>query len=261
MSDYVGSIPLPIPVEANTKTDPTLEPTLTTLSAFLKASLNRQLAHAYKRVEAGTEGFVKVTHVHDPGDGKGLALNRGDLPALYICRETVLRSWWYTIDWRMRESVITVLWLPWTDPAQDRRKVVHAFLGPFDAALDVAVELGRDTAYKVRGDNEANAATQGSLIYTPLPGIFRLEKQRAERVIVEVSDAEGKPGVPLQYPGLQATFSLWERFDRDLAARYAELVGLDLTESLYTDPDDPLAWVSPGETLSMRDDFIPPEEE
>lgn len=260
MSDLnYGSIPLPVQVTPSSKEDPVLDPTLDLLGAYLKGALNRQLGPAWKRIENPKLSFVQSVHTHDPQWGKGLALNRNDLPALYVWREKVEREWWYTVDWRMRASQLHVLWLPWTDPQQERKKVVHALFGPFTAAVDAAVELGRDLGYVVRGDADTKAVTEGSLIYVAPPGIFRLQTGGCQRATVEVRDVEGNPGVPLQYDAFLVTLELWERLDLDLAARYALLAGVDVEEELLQSAEDtnPLPYINAGEDFTWSSNFDP----
>lgn len=199
-SPQFGALELPAPL-SNGDSTTAGDPCLDVLLAFASAVLRYGAGDVHGTVSPGTGDVVKVTRAHNPGH---VVLNEKDFPALYAWR---LRGDVETIadDYDIETSVLSLLWvfpLAQADWQARRNPMVNAL----SKALTAALRRGRHPSWVMSGDTEAQAARNGSFLWS-WAGLWSVR-----RLSWKVQDLVAqKAGVETTYPALQWEITVEER--------------------------------------------------
>lgn len=222
MSDTYGGISFPVArrgVDASVS-DPLLDVTL----EYFQAVLNDKLKAAWQSVAPGTLP-VKTISANDPEE---VDFNIKNLPTLYAWRsgggdapaEQIAEDIFF-----MRDQIQ----LFWVFPPA--RQAFRAFREQISAGaakiIHAAIEQGRDPAWKVRGDTDTLAVSQGS-VFARYAGWSEMRFKKWDDRMMNVEMADGSP--KKSYPAMHMSLDVVEEFIEDITKpQYANLAtgGLD----------------------------------
>lgn len=225
-------LPIPVPSAAETPADPLLD----VLLDFCRAVINARGGASWKAIvpQMASEP-IKTTLAHNPAlDGISAAW----LPALFIQRTRVGPSTWLAQDYWVRDSTLTLWWVPPRLQSMEMRGRVRAWgSNALHSILDAIVDPeARNPAWVVPQDTDPVAQQRGSLIWRYL-NVWELETLDAQWVDIKLrASTEGMPPFTpdMVFPALQLTIYVRERNEGSPANEYDELGGLDGLEQQDT---------------------------
>lgn len=221
--------PLQIPVPAASPAETPGDPLLDVLGEFARAVVNADAGEAWHAV-APSDTQLPVEHVYtfDPRVG---GLSEAWLPALFVWRSSMQRSVWLAHDYWIRESEVTMMWVPPRAAKQTDRARRASFLNVIQTVLDAAVDpTARHPAWVVPHDTDPRAATDGSLLWRYLR-VWELDATRSEWTTLTLdTDRAGlsmHSVTPVSYPAIVTRMLVRERNVDDVSARMDELDGVE----------------------------------
>jgi hypothetical protein len=170
--------------------------------------LNAHGAEAWATVFAASPPVRRI-FAHDPAEH---CFSEADLPALYLWRSSAESFEQLAEDWHIKRGILTLLWVfPQATQHPQRRRI--PFLNGFASLLHVAVERGRDPAWRVPGDPDPTAAARGS-VWPRWAGFFELALGRCKPAKLALTGAPPR----VSYAAIEMQLHVAEHWQRDLAA-------------------------------------------
>jgi hypothetical protein len=163
VSDTFGLLEVPLStLEAETAVG---DPLLDVVLSFVQAVVNAKTKAVWRAVCAyptgGTSEPLPISFVlpHCPTTE---SFNTNTLPALYAWRlHPHAATTKYTQEWLIRESSISLLWVP-PRATQEQARLREPFRNAVASVMAWAFERGRDPSWKVQDDTYYQAQTYGS---------------------------------------------------------------------------------------------------
>lgn len=205
----IGSMPVPVPEEGQTDSDPIGDPGLGLIVAYVAAVLNARAGAAWESVAKGRalpgQGPLVVhTFTHDPNEEE---FNPTHTPALFAWRQDG-QGEQIAADYHVHASTLVLQWVPvaeWQHLLARR----HPFMGAIGKIVDGALYLGRDPAWTMLGDTDPKSATQGSFLHD-VAGIWRIGRVSWKRVTLDIPKGDGVA----RYPTLRFEVAMEELLER-----------------------------------------------
>lgn len=227
MADSFGAVRVPLVAPATGEA--VGDPMLTVLLAFLKAFLQTDGGATAAWNASGiapTLPVVKTVNANDPSKTDQV-FNTNDLGALYLWRAgggDGSKFEWMAEDWRVEETKLKLLWIP---PMVKREisNVRNNIFNGIAKAIDIAIERGRTPSYRIAGDPDPAAATQGSVFYDAA-GLMFIELSGQKDAEITVINTDGSRGHV--YSALEMTITIQEKVDYDLT-RYTPDTATEVT--------------------------------
>lgn len=203
-----GALPFPVPNPdvGEAASDPGLD----VLLSFAQAVIVARCGETWRRIGGDTGEVVKITRAHNPAER--VVIER-QFPALFGWRT---RGVFETIadDFDTELSTLTLLWV--FPPAQsENQRIRGPIVNGVAKALGAGLMRGRDPAWVVPGDTEAQAARNGSFLWS-WAGWFAVETRptsKAQELVVEKAD-----NTRAIYPAWQWEITVRERVHLGLPA-------------------------------------------
>lgn len=248
MPNAYGAITIPLEA-AEAGDDPLLVHTL----AFLKAIANAYGALAWNALTGGDSQPVAHTFMHDPELG---LFNDNKLPALFLFRDPEQTTFTQeTQDNRVERGVLRLLWVP-PSTTQEKAARRYSFAGKLFKLLDHALEVGRDPAWIMAGDEYSDAETRGSFV-SRYAEFRRLRFEKVRRRMLAIPLVDGTQ--PRRYEAWSAELQYEEARTFDMTL-FDELDAVEQTIEVAEDADDPDDL--PEYTITEGHfDFVPEDEE
>jgi len=230
MADFFGAQSIPISTAVGTPiviTPSPADPLLTYLLSFLKTAANVRLGTEFgalmtpNRSPAAAESPVAFVFEHDPEQGE---FNDTKLPALFMFRNAdgtgTTES--LTADWQISTENLTMLWVC---PAATQGRVASRskFPSKLFHLFSALIDMNRDKSWRVSGDTDTLAATEGSDLaaFAKFFQLCMVQSPRNKPLVIPIEDAPS-----LSYPCWEARLQVKERLTYDVDNN-ATLTGLN----------------------------------
>ncbi len=146
-NELYGALPIPIP---SANTDDTLgDPALDIIAGFATAIFNFYGSSAWTSMYPAQTAPVLTTITNDPTEG---GINRKWLPALFVWRSKTGGEERAADEYFVRDSTISLAWMPTYEPDQIKRKRRSNFVNAMHAMLCTAVRRDQDPSYITDGN-------------------------------------------------------------------------------------------------------------
>lgn len=227
MADTFGGIAFPIPVASGAY--PVGDKALGVVAEYLSAVLNSKCGSAWSASGiCPGRPVVKRWFTHDPK----YLFDDSKLPALYVWSGKSTTAF-VASDIPSESRAINILWV--IEGAQPEHHIKRApIFNAIAKTIQWALRKGRDTSWKVLGDAEQYAATEGSL-YMDHAGFSRVSRGISQPQELEVYIVDGD-GRPMPFYGLATSIDVVEHLTDDTSiGTYDSHIDVGIANSVGTE--------------------------